>query len=67
MLPARRPGVGRMNPDIAKRPGLVQGDSQILFEGMGRLLNENSFINIKTSRTPSPRSSSSRPTAASGA
>ncbi len=36
----------RVNPDIAGRPTLVKGDSQIFFPGMGRL-SENSVVNIK--------------------
>jgi arylsulfatase len=38
--------VERFNADIAGRPQLVRGDSQLLFGGMGRL-SENSVINIK--------------------
>jgi arylsulfatase A-like enzyme len=36
----------RLNPDIAGRPTLVQGDTQVLFQGMGRL-NENCVLNIR--------------------
>ncbi|WP_139416112.1 arylsulfatase [Agromyces laixinhei] len=36
----------RLNPDLAGRPTLVQGDSQLLFAGMGRL-SENSVVSIK--------------------
>jgi arylsulfatase A-like enzyme len=36
----------RFDPDVAGRPQLVHGDSQLLFEGMGRL-SENSVIAIK--------------------
>jgi Sulfatase len=36
----------RFVPEIAGRPTLVQGNSQILFGGMGRL-SENSLLNIK--------------------
>jgi arylsulfatase A-like enzyme len=36
----------RFNPDVAGRPQLIRGKSQILFGGMGRL-SENSIINIK--------------------
>jgi arylsulfatase len=36
----------RMNPDLAGRPVLIRGNTQILFGGMGRL-SENSVINIK--------------------
>jgi len=36
----------RMNPDLAGRPILIKGTSQILFGGMGRL-GENCVVNIK--------------------
>jgi arylsulfatase len=36
----------RINSDLAGRPVLIKGDSQILFGGMGRL-SENSVLNIK--------------------
>jgi hypothetical protein len=36
----------RMNPDLAGRPVLIKGRSQILFGGMGRL-SENSVLNVK--------------------
>ena len=36
----------RMNSDLAGRPVLIKGKSQILFEGMGHL-SENTVINIK--------------------
>jgi arylsulfatase len=36
----------RFDPDLAGRPQLIQGRSQILFGGMGRL-TENSIVNIK--------------------
>lgn len=36
----------RMNPDLAGRPVLIKGDTQILFGGMGRL-SESSVVNIK--------------------
>ena len=36
----------RFNPDIAGRPQLVKGKSQLLYEGMGRL-SENSVLPIK--------------------
>jgi arylsulfatase A-like enzyme len=36
----------RFNPDIAGRPQLIKGKTQILFGGMGRL-TENSVVNIK--------------------
>ena len=36
----------RLNPDLAGRPSLIRGDSQLLFAGMGRL-TENSVVSIK--------------------
>ncbi|XXF79980.1 arylsulfatase [Myxococcaceae bacterium GXIMD 01537] len=36
----------RLNPDLAGRPQLVRGKSQLLFGGMGRL-GENCVVNIK--------------------
>jgi arylsulfatase A-like enzyme len=36
----------RLNPDLAGRPTLIKGDSQLLFGGMGRL-SESSVVNIK--------------------
>jgi len=36
----------RANPDLAGRPQLIKGDSQLLLGGMGRL-SENSVISIK--------------------
>ena len=36
----------RFNPEMAGRPQLIQGNTQILFGGMGRL-TENSIVNIK--------------------
>ena len=36
----------RFNPDLAGRPQLIQGQSQILFGGMGRL-TENSIVSTK--------------------
>ncbi|WP_281419683.1 arylsulfatase [Paractinoplanes toevensis] len=38
--------IERANPDIAGRPTLIQGNSQLLFAGMGRL-SENSVVSIK--------------------
>jgi Sulfatase len=38
--------VERANPDMAGRPTLIRGDSQLFFAGMGRL-SENSVVNIK--------------------
>ncbi len=36
----------KMNPDTAGRPALIKGNTQLLFSGMGRLL-ENCVLNIK--------------------
>ena len=36
----------RFNPDLAGRPQLIKGQTQILFSGMGRL-SENSILSIK--------------------
>ena len=36
----------RLNPDIAGRPSLIRGNSQLFFPGMGRL-SENSVVSIK--------------------
>jgi arylsulfatase len=36
----------RFNPDLAGRPTLIQGTSEILFGGMGRL-SENTVLNVK--------------------
>jgi arylsulfatase A-like enzyme len=46
VLPLDDRGVERGNPDIAGRPQLIAGNSQLLFPGMKRL-SENSVINIK--------------------
>jgi arylsulfatase len=36
----------RFNPDLAGRPQLIRGDTQLLFGGMGRL-GEGSVVNVK--------------------
>ena len=46
MLPLDDRRVERFNSDLAGRPVLIHGNSQLLFGGMGRL-SENSVINIK--------------------
>ena len=38
--------VERFNPDLAGRPTLIKGNTQLLFGGLGRL-TENSVVNIK--------------------
>jgi arylsulfatase len=45
-LPLDDRRVERFNPDLAGRPQLVTGQTQLLFGGMGRL-SENSVLNIK--------------------
>ena len=44
----------RFNPDMAGAPQLVKGKSQLLYEGMGRLIRELGAHRSRTSRTPSP-------------
>ena len=46
VLPLDDRRVERFNADLAGRPQLIHGNSQLLFGGMGRL-TENSVINIK--------------------
>jgi len=46
VLPIDDRGAERLNPEIAGRPTLIRGDSQLLFPGMGRL-SENSVVSIK--------------------
>lgn len=46
VLPLDDRRVERFNPDLAGRPTLIKGSSQLLFSGMGRL-SENSLLNIK--------------------
>jgi arylsulfatase len=46
VLPLDDRGIERAVPEIAGRPTLIQGDSQLLFPGMGRL-SENSVVSIK--------------------
>src|SRR4030095_190895 len=46
VLPLDDRRVERLNPDLAGRPQLIKGKTQILFGGMGRL-TENSVVNIK--------------------
>jgi hypothetical protein len=46
VLPLDDRRIERFNPDLAGRPALVKGTSQVLFGGMGRL-SENSVLNIK--------------------
>src|SRR4029079_8619554 len=46
VLPLDDRRVERFNSDLAGRPTLVRGNSQLLFGGMGRL-TENSVLNVK--------------------
>jgi arylsulfatase len=46
VLPLDDRSAERVNPEAAGRPTLITGNSQILFDGMGRL-SENSVLNIK--------------------
>jgi arylsulfatase A-like enzyme len=46
VLPLDDRGVERFVPEIAGRPTLIKGNSQLLFSGMGRL-SESSVVNIK--------------------
>jgi arylsulfatase len=46
VLPIDDRGAERLNPEIAGRPQLIKGTSQLLFAGMRRL-SENSVISIK--------------------
>jgi len=46
VLPLDDRRIERFNADLAGRPTLVKGNSQILFAGMGRL-TENTVLNIK--------------------
>jgi arylsulfatase A-like enzyme len=46
VLPLDDRQIERINSDLAGRPVLIKGNSQLLFPGMGRL-SENSVVNIK--------------------
>ena len=46
MLPLDDRGVERFNPDLAGRPTLIRGSSQLLFGRMGRL-TENTLLALK--------------------
>jgi arylsulfatase A-like enzyme len=46
VLPLDDRGAERLNSDLAGRPVLIRGNTQILFGGMGRL-SENSIVSIK--------------------
>ena len=46
VLPLDDRRVERFNPDLAGRPQLIRGNTQLLFGGMGRL-SENSVVSIK--------------------
>jgi arylsulfatase len=46
VVPMDDRGAERLNPELAGRPTLIRGNSQIFFTGMGRL-SENSVVSIK--------------------
>jgi arylsulfatase A-like enzyme len=46
VLPLDDRRIERFNPDLAGRPVLIRGNSQLLFSGMGRL-TENTVLNLK--------------------
>src|SRR4029079_6779478 len=46
VLPIDDRGAERLNPEVAGRPTLIHGNSQLLYSGMGRL-SENSVVSIK--------------------
>ena len=46
VLPLDDRSAERLNPDLAGRPTLIRGTSQLFFPGMGRL-SENSVVSIK--------------------
>jgi arylsulfatase len=46
VLPMDDRGAERLNPELAGRPTLIHGTSQLFFPGMGRL-SENSVVSIK--------------------
>lgn len=46
VLPIDDRGIERATPEIAGRPTLIHGNTQLLFSGMGRL-SENSVVSIK--------------------
>ena len=46
VLPLDDRSAERLNPDLAGRPTLIRGNSQLFFPGMGRL-SENSVVSIK--------------------
>jgi arylsulfatase A-like enzyme len=46
VLPLDDRTIEKMNPDTAGRPILIKGNTQLLFRGMGRLL-ENCVLNLK--------------------
>jgi arylsulfatase len=46
VIPLDDRGAERLNPDLAGRPTLIHGNSQLFFAGMGRL-SESSVVSIK--------------------
>ena len=63
VLPLDDRRVERFNSDLAGRPQLIQGNTQLLFGGMGRL-TENSVIDIKNKSHVGHGARSTSPTAA---
>ena len=59
VLPLDDRFVERFNPDMAGRPQLLMGNSQLLFGGMGRM-TENTVLNIKNKSCGDRRSDSSK-------
>ena len=51
MLPLDDRRFERFNPDLAGRPQLIKGKSQMLFGGMGRLTENSVVVDSRTSRT----------------
>ena len=56
VLPLDDRQIERFVPELAGRPTLIKGNSQLFFAGMGRL-SENSVVNIKNKSFASPPSS----------
>ena len=46
VLPIDDRGAERLNPDLAGRPQLIRGNTQLFYPGMGRL-SENSVVSVK--------------------
>ena len=57
VVPLDDRGFERINPDIAGRPQLIRGNTQMLFRGHAASASELRPQRSRTSRTPSPRTS----------